>query len=475
MLLNNFHKRYFTVFPNITDYNSVTTILWKIEEEAFFDQQSKMRPPRTFWTLFLLIFITILSANVIWGTPLVPFHPDESTQLFMSKEFDLIFVSPLSMVWLPEKKGDLTQHYREIDAPITRYLIGIGRTIAGFTALPVDWEWNKSWEENNQRGALPDIKLLNVGRWSVVLLFPLCLLLIYKIGSRIGGSACGVIAALLLGVNALVLLHNRRAMAESALTFGILFAIWSFLLGQEKPWLAGIGMALAFNSKHSSLALLPVGLISTCWLTPFRFTRIKKIIWNGIQFIGIFILITFVLNPYLWKYPIKALEASWNSRNELMGKQLSDTIQLAPGQALLTPTQRIAAMVYNTYIALPAFSEANNYSEQTKASEEAYLATPSNRLMRNQIWGTVILILTLFGILTAMINIRHSPHEKSRELVILLLGTFSQAIFLLFYIPLPWQRYIIPLVPFVCLWVAFSITMLYKAFARSYRAKKRLT
>ena len=72
----------------------------------------------------------------------------------------------------------------------------------------------------------------------------------------------GLSAALLLGLNALVLLHDRRAMAEAALTFGVLLALWSFLTGKRHPWLIGLGLALAFNAKQTGLVLLPVGLLA---------------------------------------------------------------------------------------------------------------------------------------------------------------------------------------------------------------------
>jgi len=430
---------------------------------------------RSFWVWSLFILIAILSGYAIWGIPLVPFHPDESTQLYMSKDIELIFDIPSSLVWLPEKKDDPMQHYREIDAPITRYIIGIGRSIAGRSALPVDWDWKKSWNENHQLGALPDTNLLNVSRLSVVLLFPFCLILIYQIGTRIGGPVSGIIAVILLGVNALILLHNRRAMAESALTFGVLFALWSFTKKEIQPWLAGIGLALAFNAKHSAISLLPVGLISVCWFPSNKFIRINKLLWNGIQYLGIFILITFALNPYLWRFPIQALEASWSSRHGLIEKQLADTIQLAPGQALLTPTQREAAMVYNLYLAPPAFAEANNYHSQTAESEEFYLKFPGYNLFRNQIGGTVLFILTLFGIISAIIHTIIPSVEQKRDIFIILLATLIQIIALLLFIPLPWQRYVIPLVPYVCIWVGYAVALSAKVIISAYRTKRQLT
>ena len=46
--------------------------------------------------ILLAIFILIATLLCWSGIPGVPFHPDESTQLFMSADFDLFLASPLS-------------------------------------------------------------------------------------------------------------------------------------------------------------------------------------------------------------------------------------------------------------------------------------------------------------------------------------------------------------------------------------------
>ncbi|MCJ7701941.1 MAG: hypothetical protein MUO62_10180, partial [Anaerolineales bacterium] len=150
----------------------------------------------------LVIILLLLSIFFLWGTQFIPFHPDESTQLYMSSDFEALFTNPGSLFWQPQREGDPRQRYRELDAPITKYLLGLGRWIAGRDALPVDWNWAASWQGNLDAGAYPDAQLFRVGRVTITLLLPLSTFLIYLIGKHLQGRSTGLLAAILLGTNA---------------------------------------------------------------------------------------------------------------------------------------------------------------------------------------------------------------------------------------------------------------------------------
>lgn len=425
------------------------------------------RPSWTFWLL-----AGAISLFAIWGSARVPFHPDESTYLFMSADFDALLSDPASMAWEAEKVVDLRQHYRMIDAPVTRYLLGLGRSLSGLPALPEDWSWQISWEDNQRAGALPEARLLRTGRLAVSLLLPFSLLFIYLIGRRMGGEASGLLAVAMLGSNALILLHTRRAMAEAALTFGVIFALWTFLDGWRKPWLAGLGMALAFNAKQSSLALLPVGLLAVAWglWATSGYTQasaVKKALTNAFIYGAVFGLVTLALNPFLWRDPVGAAQASLAERNTLLQQQLADTLRLAPEKAMLTPGMRAVSLLANLYLLPPAFAEVNQYQTHTAAAEAAYLATPGQNLLRGMVGGGVMLTLTLLGLILGVISLRGAAPERRRTLILILLATIFQTAALLALIPLTWQRYVLPLAPLACLWAAFSLGYLAGPLQRS--------
>jgi 4-amino-4-deoxy-L-arabinose transferase-like glycosyltransferase len=388
------------------------------------------------------------------GIPQVPFHPDESTYIFMSNDVDQLVSHPAYLLWQPALEGNPIQRYHEIDAPITRYLIGIGRSLLGYSTLPVDWNWSLDWQTNQINGAVPSPGLLLLSRLSVSFLFFFSLLLIYIIGSTIGRPATGLMAALLLGSNALILLHTRRAMAESALTFGILLSLLGFLKAREKPWLAAAGIAIAFNAKQTSLPLLLVGLLAIILLSRLGNDQWRKIIHNLGLYLLLFILITFALNPIYWNDPWHSIIASIQARQRLVSQQMADLQRTAPAQVLDTPLKRNLALIAHVYIAPPAVADTGNYLAELKQQTQAYFANPLNDLFRGMAWGGLFFALTLLGLAILINKIIHECGIRRSHYIIFTSAFVIEACFLIATITLPFQRYWLALVPFTCLLIA---------------------
>lgn len=416
---------------------------------------------RAHW-LFLILLI-FLSGFYFGGLNIVPFHPDESTQLYMSSDFEKLFQKPISMAWDPEKEETPQQRYRKLDAPITKYLLGLGRFIKELRPLTADWNWSKSWEENKRTGALPSSGLLHTGRTSITLLIPLSLTLIYTIGNKLGGRLTGFSSMVFLGLHPLILLHARRAMAEGALVFGILFFLWGVIYARKYPWLTVIAFAIAFNAKQSAGALLPLGLLAVNFPFQNKNTQdIKTISFNIIQFVGTFTLITFLLNPLLWSSPLKASQAAWQARQQLLSEQVYLQELLLPEQVLHSPSQRSIVILAHLFVAPPQFAEVGNYVNHTTEAEIAYLNTPGHVLLRGLVSGGMLLFITLFGLTIANIRGKKMMPSQNRIRVLVLLGTLFQLIGMISAIPLPFQRYSIPLVPFACLWAGYGTHRIYE-------------
>jgi 4-amino-4-deoxy-L-arabinose transferase-like glycosyltransferase len=412
--------------------------------------------------LFLMI-LGLLGWFFLSGLQAVPFHPDESTQLYMSADFEQLLTSPFELTFSPNAQGDLKQHYRLIDAPLTRYILGFGRTIGGFPALPADWDWSQSWDENVQAGALPSEELLYAGRMAITLLLPLALLFVYLAGKQVGDGITGLSALFFLGLNALVLLHGRRAMAEGALIFGVAFFLWSLFQSDRRPWLTGLAMAIAFNAKQSTLALLPVGLIAVAWLSGQASIDFKRIGANIAQYLGVFVLLTFALNPVFWNSPVQTIQIAIHERQDLLERQLADIQRLAPEKVLDSPGERLVAILANLYATPPMFYEVGNYIEITQAAEVEYLKNPGHDLFRGLVGGGIMLFITLFGVATSLFKLRSPNGNKRRAITLLSLASAAQFSALLLAVPLPWQRYVIPLVPFMALWAGTGLADLISA------------
>jgi 4-amino-4-deoxy-L-arabinose transferase-like glycosyltransferase len=403
------------------------------------------------------LFVVLLSIIYYAGIPGVPFHPDESTNLFMSKDLDLLVQQPSALFWSPDKVADPRQIYRELDAPLSRYLIGIGRWIARIPALPVDWNWSATWDENQQAGALPDAILLNTGRYAVSALFPFSLILLYFTASKIGGRFLSWSAVVFLASNALVLLHTRRAMMESGLLFSIVLFLFFLVHFQSRPWLSAIPAALAFSAKQSAGVLFLAGIAAIILLVIKKEISAKKaLLYTGFSLI-IFLAVVLALNPYLWGNPYLAVRDAIVSRQELLQKQVATIQSASPEMSLDDPLKRFGALVVQLFVTRPAIADVGNYLAQTAPAETIYFANPFNSLFRDLFNGSFLLILTLLGFFIGLYQLLRRTGEARDQIGLLWFAGLVQFIGLGLIVSLPFQRYCLPLVPFSCLWIAYSL------------------
>jgi 4-amino-4-deoxy-L-arabinose transferase-like glycosyltransferase len=301
---------------------------------------------------------------------------------------------------------------------------------------------------NDASGALPDDHLLLIERMTIASLFPLSLILLYLIGINLDGRLMGVMAVLYFGLNPLILLHTRRAMAEGVLIFGLMLALFAFIKADKYPLLVGLAVAVAFNGKHSAAVLVPIGLIAVCWRTNSQVGIFSNLISQVIKYVLGLILLTVMLNPFLWRNPISAIQEALNQRQDLLARQLADVQRLSPAQVLETPIERSAVVLTQILFAPPIFSEVGNYRAETTLAEEEYINIPGNQVWRNYLSGGVILGFALLGLIAALRKAIHEEAKQRRNTILFLLSFLVMVTGIVTMIPLAWQRYSVPLVPF---------------------------
>jgi len=369
----------------------------------------------------------------------------------MSGEFERTLSAPLELTWNNSADLTPTMRYRMIDAPLTRYLIGFSRILAGIPSPENDWDWSATWQENVYAGAYPESRTLVVARLSVAFLFPFSLLLLYLIGLKLQGRFLGIAAVLLFSFHPLILLHTRRAMAEGVLIFTVLLVLYTLFYAERHPFLAGLAVALAFNAKHSAALLLPIGLFAAGWTSWSSHTRFGQIVSNLMRFTVGFILITLLLNPYLWRNPFSAIQTALVQRNALLERQLDDFMHIAPAQVLDGPGKRAAVAAAQVFIAPPVFAEVGNYAEFTEATETAYLESSSSQTGRQPWWAGLLIGISLLGLMYSFRVAIEKHNPLRRDYVIFLLSFLSISIGTASLVHLAWQRYYLPLVPFIAL------------------------
>jgi 4-amino-4-deoxy-L-arabinose transferase-like glycosyltransferase len=419
-----------------------------------------MRSPKAISAAVLVLLLALLFP----GVGQVPFHPDESSLLFQSRDLELYLSDPRSMAWSEAGRGQPAQEYRALNAPLSKYVLGIGRRLAGHGAdeVGVDWDWSQSWEENRSRGALPATEVLLPARLASTALVAAAVLLIYLCGLRLGGRLLGLISALMLGLNALVLLHGRRAMSEGTLVFAVCLAVWGILQADRRPWLAGLATALAFSAKHTALPLIPLGWLAVLWSgeTSDPAPIARRAALNSAVYLGSTALVVMALNPLLWSNPLVSSLEALRARQALVQEQIQAQAAHSALRLPMTGVDSLSALIAQLYLTPLQFEELPNYAEDLSPSVAEYLDNPLHSLLRGWISGALLLALTLAGMFFALARLPSASRRGRRDIGLLILTTLAQAVVLLLSLPFPYQRYYMPLVPLCVLWAAFAVYQL---------------
>lgn len=404
---------------------------------------------------FSLVYLSGLSA--------VPFHPDESTWLVMSRDFEVLFVRRdlAAFTWHPALPIEWTEEYRLLNAPVPKYLMGLSRWLAGYpeAQLNGDWDWSESWEANVAEGHLPAPGLLLAGRWPGALLAGLTPLLLFWIGREVSHTRIALIGALLLGLNALALLHGRRAMAEGVALFFNTLAIWScarLMRITSSPWrlsvLTGLAFGLSVASKQTGVLVLPVGWLACAWGRAWR-TALLGII--GLTLVTA--LTFFALNPVLYARPLVVAQAMLTARAEVTQQVVETTRAYYPGVVLGGFVDRVRTLLLEVFLRPPAIADVPNYTLELAQATEAYLATPWHTLLRGPLAGALMAGLAAAG--GVGLSLRFIRRQAQPGDIFLAVWLGSAVSLNLFFFPLDWQRHYLPLVPPVCLLVAHGLVM----------------
>jgi hypothetical protein len=406
----------------------------------------------------VISIMVMLLLHYFTGIRDIPFHPDEASRIFCAQDFTTYLHTPFDLAWNSERSNDPLQRYRLIDSPLNNYIIGFGLLVSGEKIPTIDWSWSKTWEENVEAGALPLPRTLFVSRMSLAVWFIVSLCLAYLTSKNLHGYLAGCIALVFAGTNSLYLLHTRRAMGEGSLLASEYLVLYLLPKATKYPWLVGAAAGLAICAKQSAFPIAIVAGIAILWpdekSSKPRRAVIRHIAWNLFQYTGIMAVIFIILNPIYWNAPLQAIKESLVERQKLI---MAQSVDFGNNSLLVSPGKSVLGVVANTFILPPAFAETAQYRAYTAASENYYLSDPVNTSLRGIFAGGIYLGFTLAGIVIAVISLKKSTWAKRRLTALYLLAGLAQLLFILILLPVPWQRYVIPLVPFAIIWSSLAV------------------
>jgi 4-amino-4-deoxy-L-arabinose transferase-like glycosyltransferase len=239
---------------------------------------------RRHWLLVFLdvVFLSVLGGYVFAGLEKVPFHGDESSQIYLSRDYHTLFYDHN---WSAIRvRGNLwrtrAQYLRTMGGDINSYTIGLAWDLAGYSVHDINygWQWNNNvqypvdqWVFNLAYGNRPSNGLLYVSRISSTLFTVLSIVVLYLIARTLSGSRLAAwVACLIYTTTPAILVNGRRATQEGALLFSTLLVILvaiQVIRVQARPaitwrrlgtWYLGLGAVSGFAlaSKHSSATII---------------------------------------------------------------------------------------------------------------------------------------------------------------------------------------------------------------------------
>lgn len=422
----------------------------------------------------------LLTLYVLAGVAYVPFHGDESTLLYMGRDYYYHFVEgDMAKVQYDETWtiSPSEQHLRLLNGTIPKYLFGWITSFNGYAMNQINeqWDWGNGYDYNNTNGHIPSQKLLLPARMVSGVQLAFAISLFFVIVRIVLNRPIAYVASLYLTLNPAILINGRRAMMEgSHLLFMMLVLLAGILVIRYRKWwgfiLLGIMSGLALSAKHPNAIVIALVFIA-CGsyvllhgLRQFRsHSRATFQFTLGLIFSGILALTVFyVTNPSWWGDPLSRASTVLELRNDLLDAQI------AYFNTYFSASDKLNGLLDFAFVAQPQYYEVLQWADfpditsQIKTYEQTIWSGIT--IGGSTIGGIIVAILVGFGILHIARNTTILP-EFRWYILIWGIGT---VIFTYILTPLEWQRYYLPIYPFVGLMSAYSVITLSNIFWKRF-------
>ncbi len=446
--------------------------------------------------IFPYVWILALAAYVLMGTPLVPFHGDESTQIFMSRDYAYAFIQrDLGKLLYSDAPISATeQHLRLLNGTINKYLIGLAWHLKGFTIDNINeqWDWGADWNYNQQNNHAPSDALLAVSRWPSAILLAAGVAVMFAIGNAAAGKPAAYIASLYYALNPALLINGRRAMMEGSFTFFSILVVLAGVWLATKPslWrgiLLGLAAGLALASKHT--ALFTVGAVFATALIYLLYQSmrgqddsavVEYLILPYLIIAAIIAGLTFyALNPAWWGAPLDRARMVFDLREDLLNTQIQVFGHYPDLGAQLDGFLRQSLLVQPQYYEVGGWEiplhdaiiqyEASGWSG-VSVGGTLYGAAILCVMIGAGIWGLIRPVRLTLDFLPAAWRKEEPSTSGARWIIgiwaLVMVGTT------LLLTPLEWQRYYLPVYPAIGLLTGIGISQIIRVIRKVWRNRR---
>lgn len=416
-----------------------------------------------------IIWLTLIGLYVMAGVTLVPFHGDESTLIYMGRDYYYHFVDgDMSKVRYNEtwSISPTEQHLRLLNGTIPKYLFGWITYIRGnsFEDINGQWDWSTDYNSNFNRGNIPTEALLMPARTISAVQLAFAIFIFFAIARFVFNRPIAYIASLYLTLNPAILINGRRAMMEGSHLLGMMLVIFAgvIVIHQRKGWqliLLGVVSGLALAAKHPNAIV--IGLVyfacgSYVLVQSIRNTKsfnrqtthfVIGLVLSGFLALSVF----YVLNPAWWGAPIDRAGEVLTLRNELLD------LQIRQFDTYFTVADQINGLLNFMFVAQPQYYEVPQWSLYTAITTQIEIYNQSIwsgiAIGGSPVGGIIVALLTGFGILHL---VRNSGFCAEHRWLILIWG-IGIVIITFLLTPLEWQRYYLPIYPFIGLMLGYTV------------------
>ncbi len=424
---------------------------------------------------FASLIVPLLLSIYLWvGTPHVPLHGDEPTLMYMGRDaYYLLVQGDLARVRFdPATSEPDQQELRLLNGALPKYLIGLGMVQMGYTldSWQKPYDWGADFAYNRANAHLPPADALTALRWPHTALTIAALWGVYALGWAVGGAGTAAVAALAFGLNPAVLLDGRRVMMEAAL---MAFSVWSaaaalgLMRGLVRPswprW--GLPLALAFGllgglalaSKHTAIftiGALWLALTGALAYRLLRVTRAGALRWvlGGLTALAVTLGVFYALNPAWWGDPVGRAQTVLALRQDLLRGQ---TAFFGGYENFADQT---AGFFRQAFAVQPQYYQVEAWREPLAEAIRAYEAGGCAGLNMGALGGLAWLIASAVGVGTLL------RHGASGALLLVWGAVMLGLTWLI--TPLEWQRYYLPIYPWLAVTGALGVMTLARPFWR---------
>lgn len=423
------------------------------------------------------LWLAALAVYIFAGLDAAPFHGDEATLLFMSRDYHyLVQQRDLERVLYTDAPADPSeQELRIINGTVPKMAMGLAWDLAGLTVRDVNdqWVWGfndpagewDEWTWNHTFGHVPSDDLLRAGRASSAVLLALSVLVLFVLTRQVFPSRAAAWAATAIYVTTPdVLLNGRRAMLEGGMLLGSTLVLLAALLAirahtsapprRRALWLAmaalGAAGGFALANKHNNALAVGIAFFAVL-IEPlirrgtggvrFDLAHVARLALAGGLAVAVFV----ALNPAWWSDPLHMPGRVLDARRTLLELQVSGF------GGFESAGERVRALINHAFFSPPQYYEVPVWQEYIGDQIAAYEASGLAGRLGGPVWGWVLVVASAAG------GLALARRWRDGRALLVLLWVGLTALGLLIATPLNWQRYYLPLQPAIAVLAGIGV------------------